>query len=490
MNGFAVALQPENLLFAFIGCLVGTLVGVLPGIGPSGATAILIPVTFILPPTPAIIMLSAIYYGTQYGGTITSVLVNVPGEVGSIMTCIDGHEMAKQGRAGAALAVAAIGSFFAGGVATLGMVLLALPLANVALQFGPPEFFGLMVMGLCMVTGLAGKSLMRALLAALVGLMVSMVGMDPALGSPRLTFGQLELMKGFGIVPVVMGMFGIGELMLSVEEEMGEVLNAKMTSLLLSWEDVKASTWPIIRGTIIGFFGGLVPGVGVLPTTIGSYVIEKKMAKDPSRFGHGAIEGVAGPEAANNAAAGGAMIPLFTLGIPCTATMAVLTGAFMMNGLAPGPLLFTEHADFVWGVIASMYIGNVMLVVLNLPLIPLWVAVLRIPYSILFAVILGFCVVGAYSLDGSAFDVGVMAAFGVVGWLCKKLDFPTAPLALTLVLGPMMEQGLRRALQMSDGDYSIFFTRPISAVLLTAAAAFVLFSTMRMAGTLKGDKEV
>jgi putative tricarboxylic transport membrane protein len=486
MGGFATALQPGNLLYALIGCVLGTLIGVLPGVGPAAGTAILIPITVVLDPTGAIIMLAAIYYGAMYGGTITSVLLNVPGEAASVVTCIDGYQMAKQGRAGPALAVAAIGSFLGGAVATAGLVVLALPLTRFALRFGPPEFFGLMVVGLSLVTGLAGKSLVRALLSAILGLLIAQIGIDPVMGAPRFTFGRTELLDGFGIVPVVMGLFGIGEIFLNVELKAAQVFETSMRSLVPTLKDMRDTAWPIFRGTGIGFFLGLIPGVGAVVPTFLAYSIEKKLSKTPERFGQGAIEGVASPETANNAYANASLIPLFTLGIPGSPTTAILMGAFMMNGLIPGPTLFTDHAQFAWAVIASLCIGNVILVVLNLPFIPLWVAVLKIPYGILMTLILAFCVIGVYSLSSSVFDIGVMLAFGAVGYAFKKLDIPTAPLVLTMILGPLMERGLRQSLEMSRGDFSILFTRPLSATLLAIAALVIGMSTFRALAPVRG----
>jgi putative tricarboxylic transport membrane protein len=487
MQGFGTALQPTNLLFALIGCLLGTLIGVLPGVGPAAGTAMLIPITFVLDPTPAIIMLAGIYYGAMYGGTITSVLVNVPGEAASAITCIEGYEMAKKGQGGKALAVAAIGSFVGGNVATMGLVVMALPLTALALKFGPPEFFALMFVGLSLVTGLAGKSLVRALMSAIFGLMIAMIGIDPVMGAPRFSMGMTELLDGFGIVPVAMGVFGLGEILLNAEGEVKNVFNTKLSDLWLNWSDVKRSTWPVIRGTFVGFFLGLIPGVGAIVPTFIAYVVEKKMSKYPEKFGTGMIEGVASPETANNAYANAAMIPLFTLGIPGSPTIAILMGAFMMNGLIPGPFLFKEHGDFVWAVIASLYIGNAILVILNLPLIPVWVAVLKIPYSILYALILGFMAIGAYSLENSVFDVGAMLLWGIVGYLFKKLDIPLAPLVLTLILGPLMERGLRQSLEISRGDFTVFFTRPISGILLAISAIFILSTIFRLTNKVRGE---
>ncbi len=487
MNGFGIALQPENLLFAAIGCFLGTLIGVLPGIGPAGGTAMLIPVTFVLPPTSAIIMLASIYYGAMYGGTITSVLVNVPGEAASAITCLDGYQMAKKGRAGPALFVAAVGSFIGGNVATVALVLIALPLTNLALKFGPPEFFALMFVGLSLVTGLASTSVTRALVSAILGLMVAMVGIDPVMGAPRFAFGQTELLDGFGIVPVAMGVFGVGEILLNAEGEVHEIIETKFRDLWMTGKDWKDSFWPIVRGTFIGLFLGLIPGVGAVVPTFIAYVVEKRMSKYPEKFGTGVIEGVASPETTNNAYANAAFIPLFTLGIPGSPVIAIVMGALMMNGLIPGPFLFKEHGDFVWAVIASFYTGNVILLIMNLPLIPFWVAILRIPYSILYALILGFCVIGAYSLNNSLFDVGAMLGWGIIGYIAKKLDFPLAPLVLTLILGPLMERGLRQSLEISRGDFTIFFTRPISATLIAIGAAFIIATSFRMAMKVRGE---
>ena len=490
LKGFATALQPMNVLFALLGCLLGTLVGVLPGIGPSAATAILIPVTFILEPTPAIIMLAAIYYGAMYGGTITSVLINVPGEAASAVTCLEGYQMARQGRAGAALAIAAIGSFIGGNVAVAALVVVALPLSTLALRFGPPEFFALMLIGLTMVTGLAGRSLVRALMAAVFGLVIAMVGIDPVQGAPRFTFGSVALLDGFNIVPVVMGLFGVSEILLNVEAPERQIFETKVSTLVPTREDVRRSIAPILRGTGIGLFLGLVPGIGTMVPTFISYTVEKRASKTPEQFGTGMVEGLAGPETANNAYANGAMIPLFTLGIPASPTLAVLMGALMMNGLLPGPLLFLEHSDFVWAVIASFVVGNIVLLLLNLPLIPMWVAVLKIPYSILFAIILGFAVVGAYSVDTSVFGVGVMLAFGVLGYAFKKLDIPLAPFALTLILGPMMEKALRQSLEMSGGDLSVFYSRPLTATLLAVALIVLIVNTAPVFSKIKADTQV
>lgn len=486
IQGFAVATQPMNLLYAFIGCVLGTLIGVLPGLGPAAGTAILIPVTFSLDPIGGIIMLAAIYYGAMYGGTITSVLVNVPGEAASVITCLDGYQMAKQGRAGPALGIAAIGSFIGGTFATLALMVVSLPLATFALRFGPPEVFALLVVGLSLVTGLSGKSIFAALIMTMFGLMLAMVGMDPVRGAPRFTFGIPPLYDGIGFIPVVMGLFGVGEILLSMEAPVLEVIKAKITDLLPKREEWRVSTGAIGRGTIIGFFLGLIPGIGAIIPTFLAYVVEKKVSKHPEKFGTGVIEGVASPETANNAYANGAMVPLLTLGIPGSPTLAVLMGAFIIHGLTPGPFLFKERPDVVWGLIASLYLGNVMLLILNLPLVGFWAKLLQIRYEFLYPGILLFCILGAYSLNQSVFDVGVMIAFGVLGYIFRKLDWPLAPTVLALILGPMMERALRTSLEMSGGDLSILVTRPISAVLLIVAAVVLLSPAVRLLGKRAG----
>jgi len=477
--GIAGAMQPTNLLLAFIGCLIGTMIGVLPGIGPTAGIAILIPSTAALEPTGAIIMLSAIYYGVMYGGTITSVLVNTPGEAASAVTCLEGYEMAKRGRAGQALAVAAIGSFIGGIVATFGLVFLALPLTRLALAFGPPEIFALLVFGMSLVTGLASKSLVRALIAAVIGMLIAQIGIDPVLGAPRFTFGLPELMDGLGLVPVVMGLFGIAEILLSVETRLRNQPMPAVSSLRLSRQDIRDSAAPIARGTGVGFALGLVPGLGTIVPTFISYALERKLARTPGRFGQGAIEGVAGPETANNASASASLIPLFTLGIPGSAVTALLLGAFMIKGLTPGPMLFVNEPAIVWAVIASLLVGNVILLVLNLPLIPLWVMILRVPRDLILAAILCFCIVGAYSLNNSTFDIAVILVFGVLGYALAKLDIPVAPLILTLVLTPLLETALRQSLEMARGSFMIFVNRPIAVAFLALAGISIALSVLQ-----------
>jgi putative tricarboxylic transport membrane protein len=484
--GFAVALTPQNLIFAFLGSVLGTLIGVLPGIGPVAGVAMLIPLTFQMSPTGAIIMLTALFYGTQYGGTITSVLLNVPGEAASAITCIEGYEMAKQGRGGAALAIAAIGSFVGGTIATVALVLAAGPLTKVALEFGPVEFFALIMLGLSLLMGLAGKSMIKALMMGVFGMLLAMIGMDPVRGLPRFTFGRMELMDGIGFVPVIMGLFGLAEVLVNAEKQFAQVFIARMSSLIPTRQDLRDSIGPILRGSVIGTLLGLVPGMTGSASSFLSYIAERKVSKHPERFGTGLIEGVAGPETANNAHANGAIIPLFTLGIPASPTVAVIMGAFMMHGLIPGPFLFKEHPDVAWGVIASFYVGNVILLILNLPLVGIWVKILKIPYGLLFGIILAFMVVGAYSVSNTAFDVLIMTLFGVIGYILRKMDFPLAPVVLTLILGPLAERSLRTSLEMSQGDLGIFLESPIAVVLLLLAALFLIAPAFRLFSRGKG----
>jgi putative tricarboxylic transport membrane protein len=471
-QGFAVALQPINLLYCFIGVFIGTLVGVLPGIGPVSAMSLLLPVTLSGTPEAGIIMMAGIYYGSMYGGSTTSILVNIPGEAASVVTCIDGHEMAKQGRAGPALGMAALASFAAGTFAVLALMLVAPSLARVAIAFGPPEYFSLMLLGLTILSFLSQGSMAKSLLMAAVGLVLGLIGMDQITAQPRLTFDRLELLDGVGLVPIVMGLFGVAEILSNLEQELKrELIRANIGSLWPSLADWAASKWAILRGTVLGFFLGILPGGGAVIASFASYAMEKKMSRTPERFGKGAIEGVAGPEAANNAAAGGAFIPLMTLGIPPNVVMALLLGAFIIHGLQPGPLLMVQKPELFWGIVASMYIGNVMLLVLNMPLIGMWVQVLKVPYSVLFPLILMFCIVGVFASGNAVFDVFVMVVFGVLGYLMRKFGYEPAPLVLAFVLGPMLENNLRKSLILSHGDFTIFVERPISAVCIILAAA-------------------
>ena len=469
-HGFMVALSPTNLLFCFIGVLMGTLIGVLPGIGPVSGVAILLPITFTLEPTAAMIMLAGIYYGSMYGGSTTSILINTPGESASVMTCLDGYAMARNGRAGAALGMSALASFVAGTISVLGLMVLAPPLAEIALKFGPAEYFALMVLGLTMLTRLAGKSLVKGLMMGAFGLALGTIGLDPMTGVGRFTGGRVELLDGIGFVPVAMGLFALGEIFANAEESLNrEVFETKLKGLwptVQDWIDVR---WTLVRATLIGFFVGALPGAGATVASFMAYAAEKKASKHPELFGTGVIEGVAAPEAANNAATGGALVPLLTLGLPSSATTAILLGALMILNVRPGPLMMTERPEFFWAVVTSMYVGNVMLLVLNLPLVGLWASLLRIPYAILLPLILLFTLIGAYALNNNVWDIWIMIAFGVIGYIMRKLDYPAAPVVLALVLGPLMETNFRRTLAISQGDYTTFITHPISAFLLLCA---------------------
>ncbi len=472
LHGFAVVLTPQNLLFMTIGVLVGTAIGVLPGIGPSLTISLLLPVTFGLDPVAAFVMFGGIYYGAMYGGSTTSILVNTPGESSSVVTAIDGFQMAKRGRGGAALATSAIGSFFAGTVATLALMLLAPLLVRFALSFGAPEYFALMLLALSAVTGLAGRSAPKALFATLFGLALSMIGIDMQTGQARFTFGNLMLLGGIDAVTIAIGLFAVGEVfwaaatMRGVHEE-----TLKLQGSLLMTKDEWRRSFPAwVRGTVIGFITGVLPGAGATVASFLSYNAEQRFAKGRKELGQGAIEGVAGPEAANNAAAGGAMVPLLALGIPGSATTAVMLVAFQMYGLRPGPLLFAEQGDLVWGLIASLYIANVLLLILNLPLVRIWVKLLDVPKPVLYTAILVFSMLGVYADTQNSFSMILLLVLGVIGFLFRKVDVPLAPVVLGAVLGPMLEQEFRRALAISVNDYSVFFTRPISAVLLALVA--------------------
>jgi putative tricarboxylic transport membrane protein len=461
--GFGIALSWQNLLYCLIGVSVGTLIGVLPGIGPLGTIAILLPITFNVAPVGALIMLAGIYYGAQYGGSTTAILVNLPGETSSVVTCIDGYQMARQGRAGPALAIAAIGSFFAGTVGTLLIALFGPPLAEVALQFAAPEYFSLMLMSLVAAAVLAQGDMMKSIAMVALGLLLGIVGRDVNTGIERYSFGITELSDGIGFIVVAVGMFAMGEIISNLgNPEERRVLTAKVTHLFPTWDDMKQSFGPIIRGTALGSFFGVLPGTGPAIASFSSYMVEKKLAKDPSRFGKGAIEGVAGPESANNADAQCKFIPMLTLGLPASSVMALMLGALTIQGIQPGPEVMTLRPDLFWGLVASMWIGNLMLVVLNLPLIGLWVKLLEVPYRLLFPAIMAFSAIGIYSVNNSSFEIYLTALFGVLGFVWGKLGFPPAPLLLGFVLGPMMEENLRRAMLMARGDPSVFVTRPIS----------------------------
>jgi putative tricarboxylic transport membrane protein len=473
--GFGVALTLQNILYCFVGVLLGTLVGVLPGIGPVPTIAMLLPITYALPPVSALIMLAGIYYGAQYGGSTTAILVNLPGESSSVVTCIEGYQMARQGRAGTALAVAAIGSFIAGTFATMMIAAFAPPLAEVALKFGPAEYFSLMVLGLIAAVVLASGSLVKAIGMIVLGLLLGIVGTDVNSGLQRYSFGIAELSDGIGFVAIAMGVFGFAEIIINLQQkEAREVFTKGVTGLWLKWKDFKQALPAIIRGTGIGSALGILPGGGALLSAFASYTVEKKLAKDSSRFGKGAIEGVAGPESANNAGSQTSFIPLLTLGIPPNAVMALMVGAMTIHSIQPGPQVMTSNPQLFWGLIVSMWIGNLMLVVLNLPMIGIWIKLLQVPYRLLYPAILVFCCIGVYSINNNVFDVFMTAGFGFLGWIFVKLECEPAPLLLGFILGPMMEENLRRALLLSRGDPTVFLTRPISAVMLAMAAGLLL----------------
>ncbi|MGQ0547607.1 MAG: tripartite tricarboxylate transporter permease, partial [Betaproteobacteria bacterium] len=473
--GFQVAVSPLHLLYAAIGVLLGTMIGVLPGIGPVATIAMLLPITFNLSPVAALIMLAGIYYGSQYGGSTTAILVNIPGEAASVVTCLDGYQMARQGRAGPALAVAALGSFFAGCVATLIIATVAPPLAEVALKFGPAEYFSLMVFGLIAATVLAHGSLIKAIAMVVFGLLLGLIGTDVNSGVLRFTFGIPELSDGIGFVIVAMGMFGVTEIIANLElKGSREVFTKTVSHLFPTREDFKRSWGAVLRGTALGSFLGILPGGGGLLSSFGAYTVEKKLSKHPEEFGKGAIEGVAGPESANNAGAQTSFIPMLTLGIPGNAVMALMIGALMIQGIAPGPQVMSEKPELFWGLIASMWIGNLMLVVLNLPLIGIWIRLLTIPYRFLYPSILVFMAIGVFSLSNNPWDVLIMAVFGLIGYVCVKLECEPAPMILGFILGPLMEENLRRAMLLSRGDPTVFFTKPISAGFMIAAVLLLV----------------
>jgi putative tricarboxylic transport membrane protein len=482
LMGFSIALTPFNLFMGLAGVTLGTLIGALPGIGPVSGVALLLPLTFGMHPTSAIIMLAGIYYGSQYGGTITSVLINTPGESASVVTCIDGYQMALQGRAGPALGIAALGSFVAGTFGVALLMLMSPTLVRWSLSFGPPETFALMLLGLTTVTGLTGENAVKGYISMVLGLMLSMVGFDIISGDARYAFEVAELLDGIDFLPVAIGLFGMGEVLVGAENVVNmSILKAsyRIRDVWPTAVDWARSRWALVRGTVLGFFIGILPGAGSTIASFLAYAVERKLSRHPEQFGKGAIEGVAAPESANNSASAGAMVPLLALGIPGSGTTAVLLGGLMMWGLRPGPLLFEKNPDFVWGLIASMYIGNVMLVVLNIAFIPAFVWALRVPYTIMMPLIILLCVIGTYALNNRVFDVGTMLVFGGLGYLMKKLDYSAAALTLALVLGPLAERALRQSLIISDAGILIFFQRPIAAVLTSLALLAVAVPTVR-----------
>lgn len=467
LYGFSIALAWENLFYCFLGALVGTLVGVLPGLGPAATVALLLPITFKLPPVSAIIMLAGIFYGAMYGGSTTSILLNIPGEAASVVTCIDGHQMALKGRAGPALAIAALGSFIAGTIAIIGLNFLAPPLAEFAIRFGPPEYFALTLFGLFLAAYLAGTSIVKGLIMVILGLLLDEIGLDPIFGVPRFSYGILPLQEGLDFIPLAMGLFGIAEILSNIERVLkSEIMTQKIGRIFMTIQDWTESKWAVVRGSILGFFVGIIPGGGAVVASLISYAVEKRIAKRPEEFGKGAIQGVAAPEAANNSAATGSFIPLLTLGIPGNATIAMIFAALMIHGVQPGPYLIKENPEIFWGVIASMYIGNAFLLFLNLPLIGIWVQVLRVPYYILAPFIVLICTVGVYSTRNNIFDIWIMIIFGLIGYFFRKLDFEPGPLILAFVLGSILERTFRQSLLMSKGSPIIFFSRPIACGLM------------------------
>jgi putative tricarboxylic transport membrane protein len=483
LSGFGIALELHNLIYCLIGAILGTLIGVLPGIGPTATIALLLPITFKLTPVEATIMIAGIYYGAMYGGSTTSILVNIPGEAASVVTCFDGYQMAKKGRAGPALGISAFGSFIGGTVSVIGLMLLSAPLAAAALKFGAPEYFAIMCLGLTLVIYLAQKDLLKSLIMASFGFAMGSVGMDVVTGDPRFALGVAELSDGVGLVPLLMGLFGISEVALNLEREFHqEFLTTEIKNLLPSLADWSASKMAIIRGTLIGFLLGILPGGGATISSFVAYALEKKSSKYPEKFGTGVIEAVAAPETANNAASTGSFIPLFALGIPANVVMALLLSCLMVHGMQPGPTLIKMHPDLFWGTIASMYIGNFMCLAFNLPMIGIWVQVLRVPYKLLFPLIVLFCSIGVYSINNTVFDIFVMLFFGVFGYIFRKLEYEFAPLILAFILGPMMENALRQSLILSKGSFFIFFKRPISAVSLMVTLAILILAALPTLG--------
>ncbi len=462
-------------MFCFLGILIGTLIGVLPGLGPSATISLLLPSTYYLSPTSAVIMLAGVYYGAMYGGSTTSILVNIPGEAASVVTCLDGYQMARQGRAGPALGIAAFGSFIAGTLSVIGLMIAAPTLARFALRFGPPEYFSLIFLAFSVLIYLASGSMLKAIMMAAAGVFTGSIGTDFITGDPRFNYGSLTLSDGIGLVPAVMGLFGIAEVLENIEKEKkAEVMNARVKGLFPTLQDWGKSLPAILRGTAVGFLLGIIPGGGSVIASFASYAVEKKISKNPEKFGKGAIEGVAGPESANNSATGANFIPLLTLGVPANVVMALILGALMIHGVRPGPMLIQEQPGLFWGVVTSMYIGNGMLLVLNLPMIALWVRILLIPYNLLFPLILLFCVIGVYSLNNNIWEIIIMLIFGVIGYLMRRFKYEAAPFIFALVLAPIMENALRQSLLMSEGSFAIFFSQPISCVLLMAGLILFL----------------
>ena len=499
VSGFGVALSPPVLFYAFVGCVIGTLVGVLPGVGPLAGISLLLPATFGMDATRAIVMLAGIYYGAMYGGSTTSILMRIPGEAASVMTCIDGYAMARKGRAGAALAIAAVGSYVAGTASVVALMFLAPPLAAFALRFGPPEYFALLLFGLLVLAYMSSGSMLKSLAMAALGLLLGMIGIDQMTGYMRYAYGVVELGDGLGVVPVAVGLFGLAEILATAGQPTPPaVIKPRFRELLPSRQEWRESSMPIARGTVLGFLIGIVPGSAHIISSFVSYAVEKRVSKHPEQFGHGAVAGVAGPESANNSATSGAFVPMLALGVPSGPIPAVMLAAMMVHGVSPGPLLITQQPALFWGFIASMYVGNIVLLILNLPLVGVFVNLLRVPYPYLYPSILVFSIIGVYAVNGSVVDVWIMLIMGVLGYVLRKLDFETAPIVLGVVLAPMIELALRQSLAMSDGHYGIFFQRPIAATLLTIGAVMILLNLItfvrrgidwraRMALAEKGD---
>jgi putative tricarboxylic transport membrane protein len=490
LHGFEVAITPMNLLMAALGAIVGTLVGVLPGLGPTSAIAILLPLTAVLPPTQAIIMLAGIYYGSMYGGSTTAILLNIPGEVSSVPTCLDGYPLAKQGKAGPALGIAAIGSFVAGTLALVGLVFFAPVLADQAINFGPPEYFALMLLALCVIVNLAGNSIIKALIMGVFGYIVSMVGIGPSSGMPRFSYGSSALTGGFEMVSIIIGLFAITEVLKGLEEKQTVISTDNIGSVYPSREDMRKSWKAMFRGGILGFILGLLPGCSPAVTTFLAYDMEKRLSKHPERFGQGAIEGVAAPESANNATSSAGFIPLLALGIPASPALAILLAGLMIYGLEPGPTLFQQNGGFVWTVIASMFIGNIMLLILNLPLIGIWAKITKIPFGILGPVILIFSVLGSYTLRNNMFDVVISIVFGILGYIFNKYRWPVVPFILSIVLGPLLERSFIQSMAMGNGNLLLFFERPISATIMVMVAALLVISIRLIRRTKKRVAEV
>lgn len=477
LHGFSVALEPLNLLWCFLGVFFGTVVGILPGLGPSATVALLLPLTMQMSPTGGMIMMAGIYYGAKYGGSTTSILLNVPGESSSVVTCLDGFEMAKNGRAGPALGIAAIASFVAGTIGVVLLMLVAPPIADFALRFGPPEYFALMALGLSMVVLLAGRSMIKALLSMFVGLWLATIGIDMFTDGERYTFDTVQLMDGINFVVVAIGTFAIGEVLANlISPSGGQMFEVPkgLRNLLPNWQDLKDSRFAFINGSLVGFFVGVLPGAGSTIASFVSYGLEKAVSKRQEKFGTGVVEGVAAPEAANNSETGGALVPLLTLGIPGSSTTAILLAALIMWGIRPGPLLIPDHPEIFWGLVASMYIGNVMLLILNLPLVPVFAQILRLPAYVLYPLILGVSIIGVYSVDQRLFDCWLVGFFGLLGYLMRRLEYPAAPLILGLVLGDLMENAVRQSLMMSKGDVSILYSRPLAAIMLILAVLVLI----------------